>query len=168
MLASGTGNQCTILVRAVNRTFAALDYGKPAKIWIIVVIRRVDFAHIGVSVFCGFMSRRLRKTLAVVGLLFVVTLSGVALSLAHDTLAPQRDIYLGGVNFSPVLAHPSGGTLRTGLDCETCDAPALGLGVVQTHRPLSLPRSTREDNLIYANPYASKISLHLLDSVLLI
>jgi len=54
MLASGTGNQCTILVRAVNRTFAALDYGKPVKIWIIVVIRCVDFAHIGVSVFAGY------------------------------------------------------------------------------------------------------------------
>ena len=114
------------------------------------------------------MSTRLHKTLAVAGLLFVVTLSGVALSLAHDSLAPQRDVLLSGVNFSRVLTHPSGGTLRTGLDCETCDAPALGVGVVQTSRPQSLPRSTRDDGLIYANPYRSKISLHLLDSVLLI
>jgi hypothetical protein len=114
------------------------------------------------------MGTRLRKILAVVGFLFVVTLSGVALSLAHDSLAPQRAIFLSGVNFSHVLAHPTGGTLRTGLDCDTCDAPGLGLGVVQTSRPQSPPRSTREENLIYANPYASKISLHLLDSVLLI
>lgn len=114
------------------------------------------------------MSTRLRKTLAVVSLLFVVTLSGVALSLANDTLSPQRDIFLSGVNFSHVLAHPSGGTLRAGLDCETCDAPALGMGGVQTSRPESLPRSIRDGGLIYANPYTSKISLHLLDSVLLI
>jgi hypothetical protein len=114
------------------------------------------------------MSRRLRKTLAVVGLLFVVTLGGVALSLAHDTLAPQRDILFRGVNFSHVLAHPSGGAVRTGLDCETCDAPAVSIHVVQTSRPQSLPRSIHEDGLIYANPYASKISRHLLDSVLLI
>lgn len=124
--------------------------------------------HIGASVNNTFMSRRLRKTLAVVGLLFVVTLGGVALSLAHDTLAPQRDILLRGVNFSHVLAHPSGGAVRAGLDCETCDAPAVSIHVVQTSRPQSLPRSIREDGLIYANPYASKISRHLLDSVLLI
>lgn len=124
--------------------------------------------HIGASVINTFMSRRLWKTLAVVGLLFVVTLGGVALSLAHDTLAPPRDILLTGVNFSHVLAHPGGGAVRTGLDCETCDAPAVSIHVVQTSRPQSLPRSIREDGLIYANPYASKISRHLLDSVLLI
>jgi len=129
---------------------------------------RVDFVHISASVTDTFMSRRLRKTLAVVGLLFVVTLGGVALSLAHDTLAPQRDILLRGVNFSHVLAHPSGGAVRAGLDCETCDAPAVSIHVVQTSRPQSLPRSIHEDGLIYANPYASKISRHLLDSVLLI
>lgn len=124
--------------------------------------------HIGASVINTFMSRRLWKTLAVVGLLFVVTLGGVALSLAHDTLAPQRDILLRGVNFSHVLAHPSGGAVRAGLDCETCDAPAVSIHVVQTSRPQSLPRSIHEDGLMYANPYASKISRHLLDSVLLI
>ena len=114
------------------------------------------------------MSTRLRKSLAVVGLLFVVTLSGVALSLAHDAVAPQRDILFRGMNFSHVLGHPSGSAVRTGLDCETCDAPAVVIAVVQLSRPQSLPRSIRDDGLIYANPYASKISLHLLDSVLLI
>jgi hypothetical protein len=123
----------------------------------------------GASVIHTDMSRRLRKTLAVVGLLFVVTLGGVALTFAHDTLAPQRDILLfRGGNFSYVLSHPSGGAVRTGLDCETCDAPAVSIHVVQTSRPQSLPRTIREDGLIHANPYASKIPRHLLDSVLLI
>jgi hypothetical protein len=115
------------------------------------------------------MSRRLRKTLAVVGLLFVVTLGGVALTFAHDTLAPQRDIlFFGGGKFSHVLSHPSGSAVRTGLDCETCDAPAVSIHVVQASRPQSLPRTIREDGLIHVNPYASKIPRHLLDSVLLI
>jgi hypothetical protein len=123
----------------------------------------------GASVIHTDMSRRLRKTLAVVGLLFVVTLGGVALTFAHDTLAPQRDILLfGGGKFSHVLSHPSGGAVRTGLDCETCDAPAVSIHVVQASRPQSLPRTIREDGLIHVNPYASKIPRHLLDSVLLI
>lgn len=114
------------------------------------------------------MSTGLRKILIGLGLLSVVILGGAALSFAHDTLAPQRDILFRGVNFSPALAHPSGGAVRTGSDCETCDAPAVSIGVVQTSRAQSLPRSAREDGRIYANPYTSKVSLHLLDSVLLI
>jgi len=115
------------------------------------------------------MSTRVRKMLAAAGLLFVVTLGGVALSLAHDTL-PSKPAYVfvAGVTFSHVLAHPSGASLRTGLDCETCDAPGVSIGVVQTSRSHSLPRSSGGHALIYATAYAPKISLHMLDSVLLI
>ena len=108
------------------------------------------------------------KTPIVVGLFLIVMLGGIALSLAHDTLAAQSDSLLRGVNFSYVLAHPSSGAVGTGLDCDTCDAPALSIGLLPTSRPQSLPRSTRNDERIYVNPYTAKISLPLLDSVLLI
>ncbi|HEY1232466.1 MAG TPA: hypothetical protein VGH22_03720 [Candidatus Binatia bacterium] len=130
--------------------------------------RYIDFALIGASVFDTSMGTGLRKIAIAVGLLFLVTLGGVALSVAHDTLVPQGDLLFRGVNFPYVLAHPSGGAVGTGLDCDTCDAPALSIGLLQTSRPQSLPRSTRNDGRIYFNPYTAKISLHLLDSVLLI
>ena len=114
------------------------------------------------------MGTSVRKILVVVGLLFLVTLGGVALSLAHDTFAPRNDLLFSGVNLSYMLAHRSGGAVRTALDCETCDAPTLSIGLLQTSRPQSLPRSTRNGGRIYADPYTTKISLHLLDSVLLI
>ena len=110
------------------------------------------------------MGTRLRKISIAVGLLFLVTLGGVALSLARDGLAPQSDL----LNFPYALAHPSGGAVGTGLDCDTCDTPALSIGLLQSSRPQSLPRSTHNGGRIYANPYTAKISLHLLDSVLLI
>jgi hypothetical protein len=114
------------------------------------------------------MGSVVRKIAIALGLLFIATLGGVALSLAHDTLAPQSDLLFRGANFPYVLAHPSGGAVGTGLDCDTCDAPALSIGILPTSRPQSLPRSTRNDGRIYVNPYTAKISLHLLDSVLLI
>jgi hypothetical protein len=114
------------------------------------------------------MGTGLRKISIAVGLLFIVTLGGVALSLAHDTLASRSDLLFRGVNLPYVLAHPSGAAVGTGLDCDTCDTPALSVGLLQSSRPQSLPRSTHNDGRIYVNPYTAKISLHLLDSVLLI
>ena len=130
--------------------------------------RYIDFANIGANVFDTPMSTGLQKISIAVGLLFLATLGGVALGLARDTLASQSDSLFRGVNFPYALAHPSGAALGTGLDCDTCDAPALSIGVLPTSRPQSLPRGTRNDGRIYFNPYTAKIPLHLLDSVLLI
>jgi hypothetical protein len=114
------------------------------------------------------MGTGLRRISIAVGLLFLATLGGVALSLAHNTFALQSDLLIRGVNFPYVLTRPSGAAVGTGLDCDTCDAPALSVGLLPTSRPQSLPRSSRTDGRFYVNPYTAKISLHLLDSVLLI
>jgi hypothetical protein len=112
----------------------------------------------------------LRKTLAGAGLLFVVALGGVTLSLAHENVPPE----LGHVAMtSQVVLHKSfrasGAAFQARLDCESSDLPPPSPNTSQEPgRLLNAPDSRGSGALARRNIYLPKVSLHMLDSVLLI
>lgn len=113
--------------------------------------------------------RKIKNTAAMLGLLLIFILGGVAVSLAQDNLALDHAQSSGWHQGLPTMPSPLDGyTLRVACNAETVDVPALfgrvtqGI-VVSSKTPCVLAR--------WSIPNAMgtrKVSLHLLDSVLLI
>ena len=111
----------------------------------------------------------LRKGLTALALAIVTILGGVALSLAHEDIpaGPARG-FLIEHGTSRGLSYPSEAAVLATLECETCDAPTVIAYSVQNSRPFGLPHSTACAALAEPGACASKVSLYMLDSVLLI
>jgi hypothetical protein len=114
----------------------------------------------------------LKKTLAAAGLLFIFTFGGLALSLAHDnalaSVAFSHELRLGLANRGWQLASES-------YPLRLCLESVIGTGsalIIQSlgdgTRPIGTVPTVRRQSSIYSRAYARKISLHMLDSVLLI
>jgi hypothetical protein len=114
----------------------------------------------------------LKKTVAAAVLLFIFTIGSFALSLAHDNA-------LAGVTFSREsrlgLANRGWQVASESYPLGLCMESAIGTGsslITQSlgdgSRPIGTVPTVRRLSSIYARAYAWKISLHMLDSVLLI
>jgi hypothetical protein len=114
----------------------------------------------------------LKKTVAAAGLLFIFTIGGFALSLAHDNalagVAFSHELRLGLANRGWQLASES-------YPLRLCLESVIGTGsalIIQSlgdgTRPIGTVPPVRRLSSIYSRAYARKISLHMLDSVLLI
>lgn len=117
----------------------------------------------------ALFNSRMRKLLAAIGLLFVVTLSGVSLAVSHEIApaAPAHGIAL-HCGSSYRLPHADRSDLRQGFDCDTCDVRVPLSEASGTVRPLEVPPTARAHSSSFAHSRASKVSLHMLDSILLI
>jgi hypothetical protein len=113
----------------------------------------------------------LKKAVAAAVLLFIFTVGGFALSLAHDNalagVAFSHEPRLGVANQGWQLASES-------YPLRVCIESAIGTGssLIQsagggTH-PTGIVPPVRRRPAIYSRPHPWKISLHMLDSVLLI
>ena len=112
---------------------------------------------------------KVKNTAAMLGLLLVFILGGVAVSLAQDNLALGPVQSSGWHHGMPTTPSPLDRyTLRVGCSAETVDVPALfgpvAQGVAVSGRTHSVPARWSIPNAMGAR----KVSLHLLDSVLLI
>jgi hypothetical protein len=114
----------------------------------------------------------LKKTVAAAVLLFIFTIGGFALSLAHDSalagVAFSHEPRLGLTNRGWQLANES---YPLGLCIESAIGTVSSL-ITQSlgdgSRPIGTVPPVRRLSSIYSRAYARKISLHMLDSVLLI
>jgi hypothetical protein len=112
---------------------------------------------------------QLKKAMVAVILLLMFTMGGFALSLAHDNVPP-------GFAFSLELGlGPSNGAWQTdgrphqfGLASEIGRVSSLIQSLAEGTRLVGTVPAVRAHSLVYARVYAPKISLHLLDSILLI
>ena len=114
----------------------------------------------------------LKKTVAAAVLLFIFTIGGFALSLAHDSalagVAFSHEPRLGLTNRGWQLAsesYPLGLCIESAIGTvSSLITQSLGDG----SRPVGTVPPVRRLSSIYSRAYARKISLHMLDSVLLI
>ncbi len=115
------------------------------------------------------MGIRLRKGLTAVALIIVTILGGVALGLAHEDIpaGPARGVLIEH-GTSHGLSYPSGAAVAATLECDSCDAPTVIAYSVQNSHLFALPYSTARAALAEPGACASKVSLYMLDSVLLI
>ena len=103
------------------------------------------------------------------GLLFVMTLCGVSLTLAHEiTLVGPIHGFALAFGSSYGLSHADRAVLRQGFDCDTGDVRVPLTEASGTVRPLDAPPIARDEWLPHAHPHAPKVSLHVLNSILLI
>ena len=112
--------------------------------------------------------RLIAKTAATIGLVAVITLAGFSLSLAHDS-APAGPGYRPGLqSFATQTSLPNDHSLELGLLPQSGDSPVSWQRAIQADVvPPALPPVTgRLFGLTAAK--TRKISLHLLDSILLI
>jgi hypothetical protein len=114
------------------------------------------------------MNAQFRKTLAIVGLIFVFTLGGFSLGLAQTYVTGPIQRLTLHEGFSHGLSRSASLAWRMALDCESCDPPAPLTESPAAGWPVSTPLVGCSDSFTYAGPYAPKISRHMLDSVLLI
>ena len=115
------------------------------------------------------MGTRPRKVLTAIFLIVVTILGGVALSLAHESIPaePAHGVLIGHWA-SHGLSYPGGLAVQATLECETCDAPTAITYSVQDSRTFSLPHSAGCAALPEPNACVLRVSLYMLDSVLLI
>jgi hypothetical protein len=113
----------------------------------------------------------LKKTVAAAVLLFIFTIGGFALSLAHDNaladVAFSHEPRLGLANRGWQLASESY-PLRLCIESVIGTGSSLIQSVGDGTRPIGTVPPVRRLSSIYSRAYARKISLHMLDSVLLI
>ena len=115
------------------------------------------------------MGIHLRKVLTAIVSIVVTILGGVALSLAHEDIPaePAHGVLIGhGVSHG--LSYPGGTAVRATLECETCDAPTGIAYSAQDSRPFGLLHFADCAALPEPDTYVPKVSLYMLDSVLLI
>jgi hypothetical protein len=113
---------------------------------------------------------RLKKSVAGVILLLVFTMGGFALSLAHDD-APLGFSYTLELRLGlPTGAWQRDGyPVRFGLASEVGAISSFIQQVTEGSRNFSTAApSVHRHSLAYPRPHAPKISLHMLDSILLI
>jgi hypothetical protein len=130
----------------------------------------VDFPLSSASVISRkfMMITRVKKAIVAVMLLLVFTAAGFALSPAHDHVPP-------GFAFSLELAPGLSGAwqgdshpFQFGLASEIGGVSSLSQSLAEGTRFVGMVAAVRTHSLVYSRVYAPKISLHLLDSVLLI
>jgi hypothetical protein len=109
------------------------------------------------------------KFAVALALLVALVLGGVSFTQAHENLSVRAILPLAPHGaISHALAHSTGYFLRPGLDCEACDPATPLTGGTATRGPLSTPLAVPDRLLAYKSPHGLKVSLHMLDSVLLI
>jgi hypothetical protein len=115
------------------------------------------------------MVTRVKKSVVAVMLLLVLTTAGFALSLAHDpvppgfALSPQLGLVLSSGAWQGE-SYP----LQFGLAAEIGRVSSLIQSLAEGTRLVGMVPAARAHSLVYARIYGHKISLHLLDSRLLI
>jgi hypothetical protein len=117
--------------------------------------------------FVSMKIRRLKSTLASLGLLVVITLAGVAVSLAQDSPSSSRG-YSFGLHRSLTASILGGDALCVGLVLNSGDVtisyPRFSEAPTVFHLASEIPNLSA----VFAGPKSRKIALHLLDSILLI
>jgi hypothetical protein len=113
--------------------------------------------------------RPIRKTAATIGLVVVITLAGFTLSLAHDS-APAGPGYRPGLqhSFATQTSLPNDYSLELGLLPQSGDSPVSWQRVTQANVVPHTLSSVTGRLFGFTAAKTWKISLHLLDSVLLI
>jgi hypothetical protein len=111
--------------------------------------------------------RRIKNTVASMGLLVVITLAGAAVSLAQDSSPIGLSYSFGVHHSSPDKASTLGGDACIGLIPNSGDLTVSYPRSSETRTVLhaSGPRNLLSD---FAGVKSRKIALHLLDSILLI
>jgi uncharacterized membrane protein len=115
------------------------------------------------------MVTRVKKTVVAVMLLLVFTTAGSALSLAHDPVPPGFAFSLElGLGLSNRTWQGDGFPLQFGLATEIGRVSSLIQSLAEGTRIVGMVPALRAHSLVYTRVYRPKISLHLLDSILLI
>jgi hypothetical protein len=112
---------------------------------------------------------RVKKSVVAVMLLLVFTTAGFALGLAHDPIEPgfafSHELDLG---LSNGAWHGEDYPLQFGLAAEIGRVSSLIQSLAERARLVEMVPAERAYSPAYARVYGQKISLHLLDSILLI
>jgi hypothetical protein len=110
----------------------------------------------------------IKKTAAMIALVATITLAGFTLSLAHDS-APAALGYRPGLqhSFATQTSLPNDYVLELGLLRQSGDSPASWHRVTQANVAHALSSATGR-LFGFTAAKTRKISLHLLDSILLI
>jgi uncharacterized membrane protein len=112
---------------------------------------------------------RVKKTIVAVMLLLVFTTAGFALGLAHDYVPPGFAFSLElGLGLSNEAWHGNDYPLQFGLASEIGRVSSLIQSLAGGTRLVGMVPALRAHSWVYPRVYAPKISLHLLDSILLI
>jgi hypothetical protein len=131
----------------------------------------VDFPLSSASVISRkfMMVTRVKKTVVAVMLLLVFTTAGFALSLAHDHVPPGFAFSLElGLGLSTGAWQGDGYPLQFGLASDIGRVSSLIQSLAEGTRLVGMVPAVRAHSLVYSRDYGPKISLHLLDSILLI
>ena len=112
---------------------------------------------------------RVKKTVVAVVLLLMFTMGGFALSLAHENVRPIFGFSLeSGLEQSDGAWRQDGYPFQFGLGCEIGRLSSLMQSLTHGTRRVETLPAARAHSSAYSRVYAPKISLHLLDSILLI
>jgi hypothetical protein len=115
------------------------------------------------------MVTRVKKTVVAIILLLMFTMGGFALSLAHDNVPSSFALSLElGLGPSNGAWQRDGRPHQFGLASEIGRVSSLIQSLAERTRLVGTVPAVRAHSLVYARVYAPKISLHLLDSILLI
>jgi hypothetical protein len=114
------------------------------------------------------MESSLNKFSLRLALLVAVVLGGVSFTQAHGNLSVRAMLPLAPHDEISRALAPARYVWRPGLDCEACDPSTPLTGDTAARRPLSLLLVVPNELLVDTSPHGSKVSLHMLDSVLLI
>jgi uncharacterized membrane protein len=112
---------------------------------------------------------RVKKTIVAVMLLLVFTTAGFALGLAHDNVPPGFAFSLKlGLGLSNEAWQGDDYPLQFGLASEIGRVSSLIQTLAGGTRLVGIVPAVPAHSWVYSRVYAPKISLHLLDSILLI
>jgi hypothetical protein len=112
--------------------------------------------------------RKIKKAVATISLIVAITLAGFALGLAHDS-APTSSGYSPGLQHGfPASAASSDDFRFELLLLGSGQPPAPVLGRAWETSGFRAPAAPAHRSLPSATPRTRKVSLHLLDSILLI
>jgi hypothetical protein len=134
-------------------------------------LSNVDFPLSSASVISRkFMTvTRVKKTVVAVMLILVFTTAGFALSLAHDHVPPGFAFSLElSVGLSNGDWRGDSYPLQFGLASDLGRISSIIQSLVEGTRLVGMVPAVRAHSLVYSRVYGPKISLHLLDSILLI
>jgi hypothetical protein len=112
---------------------------------------------------------QLKKAMVAVILLLMFTMGGFALSLAHDNVPPGFAFSLElGLGLSRGAWQRDSYPRQFGLASEIGRVSSLIQTLAEGNHLVGIVRPVRAHSLVYLRVHAPKISLHLLDSILLI
>ena len=115
------------------------------------------------------MKYKVKSSVIVIGLLLAFVLGGVTVSLAQDGLSVRAVATLGWHPSQPKRTLPLDDyNLHVGLSAESGAVPAFFIRAAQGFSFLAEPLNRRGSVAVSHSLIARKVSLHLLDSILLI